>query len=317
VALKVSQMAVNTWVDEAFAAVIDARTHTKKDGGAFLRGRLRDHTGIIDVVAWDNVEEFRNALVVGKVVKVRGQVAKAFNGEGPELTIKQIRLARDGEFNPADLVPTSARSRAALLDDLQQILASLRPPIRDVVRAAIEVDLDRFASFPAASELHHAWLGGLLEHTLEVAHAAHAISQIIPGVDRDLAVAGALLHDIGKLDAYDVGTTFKASDSGRLLGHILTGYLRVQLACEKVSAPPDLALRLLHVVASHHGEKEYGAAQEPATGEAIVVHYADELSAQLMQVRGAIADRADPNARWTDRAKGIKRDVFVGDLSQF
>ncbi len=310
-------MAINTRVDEAYVAVIDVQTRTKKDGGVFLRGRLRDRTGSIDAVAWDNLEDCRAALLVGKVVKVRGQVGKAFGDDGPELTIQKVRLALAEEYDLSALVPASARTREALLTDLDNIIASLRRPIRDVVWATIEPDLDRFASFPAAAELHHAWIGGLLEHSLEVAHVAHAVSQNLPGVDRDLAVAGALLHDVGKLDAYEVGISFRATDSGKLVGHILTGYHRVQLACTATDAPPDLTLRLLHVVASHHGEKEFGAAQEPATGEAIVVHYADELSAQLMQVRGAIAERADRSARWTSRAKGIRRDIFVGDPTQF
>lgn len=301
---------------EGFYAVVDARPSQRRDGTAYVRARLRDATGNVDVVAWDNVELARDTLVPGRVVKIRGIIGKAYNGDGLELTIERIRSARNEEYSPCEFLPLSPRDAGRLVDELHQLVDSLRPPVREVVRATLESEIERFASWPAAELLHHAWLGGLLEHSLEVAHLCEVIVRVIPGPDRDLAVAGALLHDIGKLDTYEVGTTFGATDDGRLYGHILTGFHRVKVACEAVRAPDDLARHLLHIVASHHGAIEHGAAREPYTREAIVVHYADELSAQLMQAGEAIATRRDPAARWTDRAKGLKRDIFVGNICQ-
>lgn len=301
-------------IDAAFYAVLDAHAHQKRDGSPFMRARLRDATGILGAVAWEDFEVCRAALIAGTVVKVRGQVGKAYNGDGPELTIEKIRPAEDGEYDPDDFLRRSTRDPRQLVDDLHALIQTLRAPLGAVVTAALDPEIEHFARWPAAEQLHHAWLGGLLEHSLEVARLCEAIVRAAPGPDRDLAVAGALLHDIGKLDAYQVTAVFGPTDNGRLIGHILTGFHRVKIACDAVQAPPDVALHLLHIVASHHGTVEFGAAREPATREAIVVHYADELSAQLMQASEAIAARHDPSARWTERVKGLRRDLFVGNV---
>ena len=313
-ATSISELLPATTLEAGFYAVYDVRQLTKKDGAPFLRARLRDATGQVEAVAWENLEQAAAALVAGKVVKVRGKVEKAFKGDGVEITIERIRLARDEEYAAEALLPRSDQSEAELIQSLRAMVDGLRPELKEVVWAALESELDRFATWPGAAELHHAWVGGLLEHTLEVASLADAIIRTVPGPDRDLTVAGALLHDVGKLDAYDVTTTFAATDSGRLIGHVLTGYHRVQVACDEVGAPRDVSLRLLHIVASHHGQLAFGAAREPATAEAIIIHYADELSAQLMQVRGAVERRSDESRRWTDRVPGLKRDVFIGDV---
>jgi len=300
-------------IDGDFFAVVEARPLQKKDGTPYMRARLRDATGVIAAVAWNDFEACRSALVERRVVKVRGRIAPAWggNGEGLELVIERVRLALDGEYDPRDFLPISSCPAADLVQDLCTLVDSLREPLRQLVWEVLRRDLERFQVWPAAEELHHAWLGGLLEHSLEVARVAESIVQVIPGPDRDLVVAGALLHDIGKLDAYEVEASFSASDEGRLLGHVLTGFHRVKVAADAVQTPADLSVHLLHIVASHHGQIEFGAAREPMTREAIVVHYADELSAQLMQANRAIAERSDPNARWISRVRGLKRDVFA------
>ena len=312
-ALTVGELKPATPLEAGYFAVREVRQLKKKDGSPFLRARLSDATGQVEAIVWDNLEEAGLALVVGRVVKVRGQVERAFKGEGVEITIEKIRLARDDEYSTDAMLARSDHPEVELIQALRTLVDSLRPALSAIVWAALEPELHRFASWPGAAELHHAWVGGLLEHTIEVANLAEAIVRIVPGPDRDLAVAGALLHDVGKLDSYDVSTTFEATDSGRLVGHVLTGYHRVQVACDKTQAPKDETLRLLHIIASHHGKLEFGAAREPVTAEAIVIHYADELSAQLMQVRGALSRPSVGSGRWTERVPGLKRDVFVGD----
>jgi 3'-5' exoribonuclease len=308
---KIRDFTPTSLVDGCYLAVLETRRLQKKDGAPFVRARLRDDTGTIEAVAWDRIEECQSALVPGTVVKVRGQIGKAFNGSGLELTIRQVRAAREEEFDRSALLPQSSVSVDERLRALRDLVDTLRPEVRTVVWAALEDVLVDFATWPAAQELHHAWIGGLLEHSLEVARLAEAIVNLLPVPDRDVTLAGALLHDLGKLDTYRIGAAFEPTDAGRLLGHVLTGYHRVQLACEAAQASPELSLRLLHVVASHHGRLEYEAVREPMTAEAIVVHFADELSAQLNQVRNAAAERSD-GARWLDRVKGLKRDVFIG-----
>jgi 3'-5' exoribonuclease len=311
-AFTIGELTMSTALEAGFYAVHDVRRLKKKDGSPFLRARLCDATGQAEAVVWDNLDDAAVAMVIGKVVKVRGQVGRAFNGEGIEITIHRVRLARGDEYSPDEILPRSNTDETALKSELQDVIGRLGTPWREISGAALDAELRQFASWPGAAQLHHAWVGGLLEHSLEVARIADAIANTVPGLNRDLIVSGALLHDIGKLDAYAVTTTFEATDSGRLIGHVLTGYHRVQVACDLVQAPKDHALHLLHIIASHHGHLEFGAAREPMTAEAIVIHYADELSAQLMQVRGAVARRRDRMSRWTERVPGLKRDVFVG-----
>ncbi|HEX5416815.1 MAG TPA: HD domain-containing protein [Chloroflexota bacterium] len=307
----ISQLSSGVTIAGEFFAVQDVKVQSKKDGAPYLRARLRDATGTLDAVSWEEFDKRLDILRVGRVVKVRGPVGKAYNGTGLELTIAQVRPASHEEYQIADFLPRSDQPTATLRDELDVLLTSTRQPLQAAIRAALDPELARFALWPAAQEIHHAWLGGLLEHSLEVTRLAIAIADVVPNLDRDLLIAGALLHDIGKLDAYDVDASFRASDAGRLLGHVLAGFHRVQVACQRVELPNDECLRLLHIVASHHGQLAFGAAREPMIPEAIVIHYADELSAQLMQMRDATG-RAPDGARWTERVKGLGRDVFLG-----
>jgi len=311
VRLTVSQVTAGTVIAGEFYAVEEVRVQNKKDGSPYLRARLRDATGVLDAVSWDEFEQRSGILQAGTIIKVRGPVSNTFNGDRIELTIQQIRPAKDGEYHLADFLPTSVQPIELLVETLEGLLTQIREPLQTAVRAAIEPELPRFARWPAAQVMHHAWLGGLLEHSIEVTRIALAVADTVPGLDRDVLLAGGLLHDIGKLDAYAIEASFLASDSGRLLGHVLTGYHRVQMACLQADLPPDETLRLLHIIASHHGQPEFGAAREPMTAEAIVIHYADELSAQLMQIRGATSNRRG-DARWLDRVTGLKRDIFLG-----
>lgn len=309
--LSISQLTPGTNVAGEFFAVQEVKTHNKKDGTPYLRARLRDSTGTLDAVSWDEFEKRIDILRAGRIVKVRGPVARSYNGTGLELTIAQVRVATHEEFQIADFLPRSEQPVDALQAELQGLLATTRQPLQAVIYAALDPELPRFETWPAAQEIHHAWLGGLLEHSLEVARIALAVAAVVSNLDRDLLIAGALLHDVGKLDAYEVDASFRASDAGRLLGHVLAGFHRVQIACQRADLPNDESLRLLHIIASHHGQLSYGAAREPMIPEAIVIHYADELSAQLMQVRGA-TQSAPEGARWTERVRGLGRDVFLG-----
>ena len=206
---------------------------------------------------------------------------------GPRLVITTLRPARPDEYVLADLRDGPPRPAARLEADLRELISTVRRPhLRRLLDDLLGEDTDtwpRFREAPAAKHYHQAYRHGLLEHSLTVAQAVSAISATFPGIDRDIAVAGALLHDIGKLDAYAFrGEGIEMTDEGRLFGEITLGYARVRAALEAIDGLPDSDARaLLHVILSHHGSLEHGSPVVPATREATLVHGVDTLGARL------------------------------------
>jgi 3'-5' exoribonuclease len=207
-------------------------------------------------------------------------------------------------------VPT--RSAEQMESDLRELVATVHSPhlcvLLDVVLGPDTPTWGRFRVAPAAKRYHQAYPHGLLEHSLTVAQAVGALSAVFGGIDRDLAVTGAILHDIGKLDAYDwSGESIEMSDLGRLQGEIVLGYFRVRETIERIDGfPAGLAEPLLHIILSHHGSLEHGSPVVPATREATLVHMADNLGSKLGSFDRLEADLAD-GAAWAqqyDRALG-------------
>ncbi len=230
---------------------------------------------------------------------------------GPQLIVERIRAARDGEYDLAALLDGPPRSAEQMETDLRALLDT----VQDVhLRALLDALLadgspvwDRFRRAPAAKHYHQAYRHGLLEHCLTVAQGVSAMAATFPGIDRDVAVAGALLHDIGKLEAYtDDPLAIDLTDAGRLQGEIPLGYYRVRRAIEDIDGfPPDRAQAVLHVILAHHGALEHGSPVLPATREATLVHMIDNLGGRLGSFDRLEKGLADGEA-WSgfDRALG-------------
>jgi 3'-5' exoribonuclease len=206
---------------------------------------------------------------------------------GPQLAIHAIRAARDDEFAAADLLDGPARGPDQMEADLRELLATvhnshLRRLLGLVFGPASPV-WARYREAPAAKHYHQAYRHGLLEHSLTVAQAVGALSAVFPGIDRDVAVTGALLHDVGKLEAYDFeGAAISMSGPGRLYGEIPLGYYRVRRAIERLDGfPAELEEAILHIILSHHGTLEHGSPIVPCTREATLVHMIDNLGGRL------------------------------------
>src|SRR5947209_7446202 len=232
--------------------VREAEVRSRRDGGEFLKLMLGDRTGSVPAVIWEGIGEARELCLPGQVVFVSGRynVHPRF---GPQLTIQEMRSARPEEYASDDLLDGPTRNAQQMENDLRELVSTVQNAHLRRLLAAIfgpgSATWERYREAPAAKRYHQAYRHGLLEHCLTVAQAVSAISATFPGIDRDIAVTGALLHDIGKLEAYEVqGGAIEMSDHGRLYGEIPIGYYMVRRTIERPDGfPPDLAQAGLHL----------------------------------------------------------------------
>ena len=272
-------------VDCAFE-VRQVTRREKRNGEAFLKLSLGDVTGCVEAVAWDGVEEIAAAARPGSVVWVTGRYA-ADPRYGPSITLRACRPAGLEEYDPSELLEAPPVALEEMLAALNELIGTVRrPELRELLErllAAGSETGDRWRAAPAAKIYHQAYRHGLLEHSLSVASGVSAMASTFPGIDRDVAVAGALLHDIGKIEAYEQdGGAIDLSDAGRLQGEIPLGYYRVRRTIEQIDGfPPETAEAVLHIVLSHHGKLEHGSPVTPCTREAVLVHMIDNLGGTL------------------------------------
>jgi 3'-5' exoribonuclease len=292
------------------AVVREAELRRKRDGSEYLRLVLADRTGTLPAVVWDGVPEAAPACRVGAPVHVAGaySVHPRF---GPQLVVGSLRACAPDEVTLDELVDGPVRSRDALVADLRELVATVREPhLRFLLEALLGEGSRTWPAYrdaPAAKHNHHAYRHGLLEHSLTVAQTVSTIAATFPGIDRDIAVTGALLHDIGKLDAYAAaGLAIEMTDAGKLQGEIALGYYAVRSAIDEINGfPPGLAEAVLHVILSHHGTLEHGSPVVPCTREATLVHMIDNLGGKLGSFDRLEKELAD-GQQWSafDRALG-------------
>jgi 3'-5' exoribonuclease len=314
-------MKVNQLVDGSDIAlallVRDVESRRGRDGGEYLKVMLGDRTGSVPAVIWDEVESAREVCRQGEVVHVSGRFA-VHQRFGPQLVVQVIREAREGEFVSAELMDGPSRTASHMESDLRELTTTVQNPhlqrLLGLVFGANSPIWGQYRDAPAAKHYHQAYRHGLLEHCLTVAQAVGAISATFPGIDRDVAVTGALLHDIGKLEAYAVdGGAISMSDHGRLYGEIPLGYYRVRRAIERLDGfPTELEQAVLHIILSHHGSLEHGSPVVPCTREATLVHMIDNLGGRL----GSF-DRLEKGLaageQWSAYDKGIGSGAYFAE----
>jgi 3'-5' exoribonuclease len=271
---------------DSFFLVRERIRREKRNGEAFMKLQLGDSTGMVEAVCWECSEELWSAVAPGTVVRVTGPYS-VDSRYGKSLTVRAIRPAELGEYEPLDLMDGPSAAFGQMVEDLRALIATIQKPalrqLLDGFFAEGSEVWERWSTAPAAKKYHQAYRHGLLEHSLSVAQGVSAISATFPGIDRDIAVAGALLHDIGKIDAYEtVGGAHDLTDTGKLHGEIPLGYYRVRRAIEDIPGfPADQAEALLHIILSHHGQLEHGSPVVPCTREATLVHMIDNLGGKL------------------------------------
>jgi len=266
--------------------VREREVRSRRDGREYLRLVLADRTGTVPAVVWDDVAECAPRCEKGRPVRVAGRFTVS-SRHGARLVVSAIREAHPHEIDHAALLDGPPRSAAQMEADLRELIGTVQSPhLRRLLDAVFGADTATWAQFrvaPAAKRYHQAYRHGLLEHSLTVAQSVSAISATFPGIDRDVAVTGALLHDIGKLDAYTCDPlAIDMTDLGRLQGEIPLGYYRVRRLIESIPGfPADAAAAVLHIILSHHGSLEHGSPVVPCTREATLVHFCDNLGGRL------------------------------------
>jgi 3'-5' exoribonuclease len=273
-------------VESAFL-VRERTRRQKRNGDPFVKLKLGDSTGTVEAVAWDDAEAVLAVADPGSVVWITGSFA--VDGRyGSSLTVRSVRAAREDEYVASDLRDGPPIPCERMVGDLQALIATLQDRhLRLLVETFIGEGTEtrrRWCDAPAAKSYHQAYRHGLLEHCLSVAQGVSALSSTFPGIDRDVAVAGALLHDIGKIEAYVTRGegAIEMTDAGKLQGEIPLGYYLVRRAIEDIPGfPPAAAEAVLHIILSHHGRLEHGSPVTPCTREATLVHMVDNLGGRL------------------------------------
>jgi len=285
--------------------------------GHFLSLLLADRTGEISGKLWHGAPQKAQGLVVGDVVRVMGKVEE-YRGT-KQLNLSELLPLPEGELvDLADFLPTCPRGRKALERELKGALSQFTEPSLRALMTSWFSRPDFWNEYllaPGAKRVHHAYLGGLAEHSLEVFQIADSLAKLFPAVDRQLVLAGALLHDVGKIEEYKYKYAIDLTDQGKLLGHTIIGYQMLEREISRHSDfPPEYATHLGHMLLSHHGQLEYGAPVEPQTIEAAVLHQADLASSQVKQFAQAI-DNSQPGESWFYH-RTLGRGVYFGFLKK-
>ena len=300
-------------VDAVFLVRERSRRETRT-GDPFLKLQLGDVTGSLPAVLWDCPEEAAESCAPGSVVRVAGRYT-VHERYGPQLTLRALRAANEGEYEPVDLHQGPPIDPDQMGSDLDALIATVqRPHLRELLGRLLSPDTEVGRAYrvsPAAKYYHQAYRHGLLEHCLSVAQGVSALAATFPGIDRDVAVTGALLHDVGKVRAYaTTGDAIELTDAGKLLGEIPLGYYLVRREIERIEGfPAEDCQAVLHIVLSHHGKLEHGSPVVPCTREATLVHMIDNLGGTLGSFDRIEKSLAD-GERWSSFDRGISASAF-------
>jgi 3'-5' exoribonuclease len=297
-------------VDSLFA-LRSRDLRSARTGEPYLSLELGDRSGRMHAVMF-RPGPTEESLPVGSVVRVRGSVT-TFRAV-PRVTVESLTPA--AVFEPGDFLASGTRDREELLGELREAVRRIRDArLRAVVRAVFGAPgfIERFAACPAAAGRHHAYVGGLLEHTISVATLCAGLAAAYPQADADLLIAAALLHDVGKTEELTSDTSFGLTEAGHLIGHVVLGERIVSRAIESLARPlpAETAMKLLHAVLAHHGEREWGAPRCPCTIEALLLHHADHTDAQAAAFTEAVSGAAVLQQQWSDRSNGFGRALLV------
>lgn len=287
----------------------------KKTGEPYLSLSLGDRTGDLDAKMWDNVAEVMEAFDRDDFVKVKGLVQIYHNR--PQLTVHKLRRMDESEVDFADYFPSSRRDQMEMWAEARGIVSGIgNPHLKGLLEAMFD-DEDiaaRYRRAPAAKQIHHAYLGGLIEHVLSLCSLARMVAGHYPELDLDLLLTGVLLHDIGKIYELNYERGFSYSNDGQLLGHIT---IAVCMISEKVRSlpdfPPQLRSLVEHMILSHHGLLEYGSPKTPLFPEALMLHYLDDMDSKMACMRSLVEHDRQLDGCFTAYSNALERTVLKKD----
>ncbi len=313
-----ADLRVGDYVDTIAVVKSKRRIPYRNRPGYYLAFLLKDKTGAVDARVWDDAERIDREISEKDVVRVRGIVE--LYQQLPQVRIASIEKVEESQYDWADLIPRTDRDVNALWEKIQSALESIRNYyLRALLRSFFDDPdfAEAFKNAPASLYLHHSWIGGLIEHVCSVLDLAEAICHNYPELDRDLLITGVLLHDVGKVREYSWQADIDRTDEGRLLGHLVLGD---EILVEKIKQipnfPNELAMRVRHMLISHHGVGEWGSPRPPMTLEAAALHFLEFTDAQLRKFATVLKERHEPDSPWTSYERTLGRRLFAGYPSQ-
>jgi 3'-5' exoribonuclease len=308
----VSELVAGDTIDEVFLLAERNLAH-KKDGNPFLTVTLADRTGRVKGVVWDQVERIVAAVSEGDFVHVRARAGE-YRGS-LQLVVKDMARVPAEQVDAGDFLAATNRDVTKMFARLKEMTDQMQTPHLRALFEAFWADDAFVAAYlraPAAKLMHHAYIGGLLEHTLSMAVLSEAIAGHYSGVDRDLLLAGVILHDVGKTRELEYASSIDYSDEGRLLSHIVIGLSMLDEKLKQVPDFPDLQAQLLkHMIVSHHGSRAFGSPEPPKTIEAVLLNFIDEMDSRVNSIREYVAK--DPSeGSWTPYHRLLERHFYKG-----
>jgi 3'-5' exoribonuclease len=292
--------------------VASKQVKAKKNGEPYLALILADRSGQIEAKMWDNVDEFILAFEQDDFLKVKGLVNKYKNRF--QLTIHKLRRMEEAEIDFTDYLPKTTKDIGELWTTLTEFVATLQNPhlksLIDLFVADAEI-AERYRNAPAAKTLHHAYIGGLLDHVVSLFRSCDLICRNYPQVNRDLLLTGAFLHDIGKIQELNYNRAFSYTTRGQLLGHMIIELEMLQSKLAKLpDFPPELKTLLEHLIISHHGQYDFGSPKLPMFPEALMLHYLDDLDSKMEAMRAHFQREADLEGPWTSYNASLGRPLL-------
>src|SRR2546421_7559365 len=291
------------------------------NGKHFIKVLVSDRSCQVPARMWNATRSLFDAMPDG-FARVRGKVE---NYQGNlQVIIEQVWPAREGTFDVGDLLPHTTKHIPSMCNKLSEILGSIQNRyLAALVQAYLDDDnlMTNLCRAPAAMSMHHAFIGGLLEHKLNAIEVADAIVKFYPGLNRDVLITGIFLHDIAKTWELAYSTAFSYTDGGQLVGHIVKSAMWVEQKAKEAEdllgepIPQQLVDVLQHIILSHHGEPEFGAARTPSTPEAIAVHYIENMDAKLMMsLHATRGEGVSGEGNWTDYMKAFSGRLYRPDI---
>lgn len=282
----------------------------KKSGEIYLALTLCDCSGQIDAKMWDNVNDAVDRFEQDDFVKVRGLINKYSSRY--QLTIHKLRRMEDAEVEYSDYLPKTNKDIDELWRNLGAYVASFSNEHLKLLLDAFMGDpqiAEAYRQAPAAKSLHHAFIGGLLEHVVSLMKLCDTVAPLYPQINRDLLLAGAFLHDIGKIYELNYQRSFSYTTKGQLLGHMI---IELEMLHEKLALvpgfPAELKVLIEHLIISHHGRYEFGSPKLPMFPEALMLHYLDDLDSKMESVRAHL--QRDPDAEWSGYNSSLGRTLL-------
>ena len=314
----ICQFGEHETVDEVFLAA-DKQLRTNRNGNLYLQLRLADRTGSVTAMMWNANEQLYGSFDNGDYLRVRG--ATQFYNGSLQMIINQIEYADPNKIDESDFLTLKASDVDRLSLRLGEMLRAIQDfHLRSLAECFLmeEAFMNRLVSAPAGVKKHHAYRGGLIEHVVSLMEVLRAVAPHYPELDSDLLLMGGFLHDIGKIEELTYERDLGYSDAGQLLGHVV---LAVSMLDDKIREterlsgepfPEELALRLKHMILSHHGQYEFGSPKLPMTLEAAALHFLDNLDAKMHSIGQLLREDANADSNWTPYQQDYQRKFFKG-----